>query len=157
MKKGSVRMTKMQKKKVYLAGSIAGGREFSDNIKNISSVIESLGLRVVTKATTVNTSKKYTSSFTLAGRRRIVKRDKRWLSGSDFVVVEVSQYSHGVGYEHYHAENNNKPILLLRHDSLKDQRYSAFIDGTGYKKLMFTFYNETTIKDILIKFFKKYN
>ena len=128
-----LKKTHNKKLRVYLAGSIAGGREFSDHIKKISSVIESLGLRVVTKATTVNTSKKYTSSFTLAGRRRIVKRDKRSLSGSDYVVVEVSQYSHGVGYEHYHAESSNKPILLLRHDSLKDQRYSAFVDGTGIK------------------------
>lgn len=142
--------------RVYLAGSIAGGRDFAENIKMISDSIESLGHKVVTKATTVNTSKKFTNASTLSTRRNIVKRDKRWLRGSDFVVQEVSQYSHGVGYEHAYAESQNKPILMLRHKSLEGQRYSAFLDGTDFKNFQFSFYDETNLKSILEKFFKKY-
>lgn len=143
--------------KVYLAGSIAAGRDFVDSIKLISNIIENLGLKVVTKSTTVNTSKKFTNSSTLKSRRAIVVRDKKWIRNSDFVIQEVSQYSHGVGYEHAYAESQNKPILLLRHKILEGQKYSAFLDGTDYKKFMFSFYNDDNIKLILEKFFKKYD
>jgi len=115
-----------------------------------------MGHRVMTKATTVNTAKKYTNSSTLKSRRGIVKRDKRWIAESYYVVQEVSQYSHGVGYEQAWAESQNKPILLLRHKSLEGQKYSAFLDGTDYKKFMFSFYGEDDINEILKKFLKKY-
>lgn len=151
----------MAKKKVYLAGSIAAGRDFEDNIKLISNTIEELGFRVTTKGTTVNTTKRFTNSSTLSSRRAIVKRDKKWLRESDFVIQEVSQYSHGVGYEHAYAESQDKPILMLRHKSLEGHRYSAFLDGTDYKKLMFSFYSEDIndknyVKVVLEKFLKKY-
>ena len=145
------------KLKVYLAGSIAAGRDFVDGIRIISDTVEQLGLKVVTKSTTVNTSKKFTNSSTLKSRRAIVVRDKKWIRNSDFVIQEVSQYSHGVGYEHAYAESQNKPILLLRHKSLENQKYSAFLDGTDYKMFMFSFYNEDNIKLTLEKFFKKYD
>lgn len=149
-------MQKKTKHKVYLAGSIAAGRDFVDGIKLISDTIERLGYKVVTKSTTVNTSKKFTNSQTLKGRRGIVSRDKKWIRNSDFVIQEVSQYSHGVGYEHAYAESQNKPVLLLRHKSLEGQKFSAFIDGTDYKKFMFSFYDEANIKIVLEKFFNKY-
>lgn len=144
------------KQKVYLCGSIAAGRDFVDGIKLLSDTTEKLGYKVMTKATTVNTAKKYTNSSTLKTRRGIVKRDKRWIRESDFVVQEVSQYSHGVGYEHAYAESQNKPVLLLRHKSLEGQKYSAFLDGTDYKRFMFSFYDEENIESILKKFFNKY-
>lgn len=144
------------KLKVYLAGSIAGGRDFVDGIKLISDTVEKLGLRVVTKSTTVNTSKKYTNSSTLKSRRVIVVRDKRWIRESDYVIQEVSQYSHGVGYEHAYAESQNKPVLLLRHISLEKEKYSAFLDGTDYKRFMFAFYDKNNLKNILEKFLNKY-
>ncbi len=149
-------MQNKTKLKCYLCGSIAGGRDFVSGINAIARAVEKNGHRVMTKATTVNTAKKYTNSSTLKTRRGIVKRDKRWIRESDYVVSEVSQYSHGVGYEHAYAESQDKPILMLRHKSLEGQRYSAFLDGTDHKKFMFSFYDENTIESILIKFFKKY-
>lgn len=144
------------KQKIYLAGSIAAGRDFVDGIRVISDTVEQLGLKVVTKSTTVNTLKKFTNSSTLKSRRAIVVRDKRWIRNSDFVIQEVSQYSHGVGYEYAYAESQDKPILLLRHKSLEGQKYSAFLDGTDYKNFMFSFYDEDNLKSVLEKFFKKY-
>jgi hypothetical protein len=149
-------MKKKNKLKCYLCGSIAAGRDFVGGIKTISDTVEKIGARVMTKATTVNTAKKYTNSSTLKTRRGIVKRDKRWIRESDFIVSEVSQYSHGVGYEHAYAESQNKPILMLRHKSLEGQKYSAFLDGTDYKKFMFSFYDNENIYDILKKFINKY-
>ncbi len=146
----------MTKTKVFLSGSVAAGRDFADNINMISNTLEELNCRIVTKGSVVNTTKRFTNSTTLSGRKNIMKRDKRWLRNSDLVVQEVSQYSHGVGYEHAYAESQNKPILMLRHKSLDGQRYSAFLDGTDYKKFMFSFYDEDDVKLVLIKFFKKY-
>ncbi len=143
------------KPKVYLCGSIAAGRDFVDGINLISDTIEKIGYKVMTKSTTVNTSKKYTNSSTLNARRGIVRRDKRWIRESDFVIQEVSQYSHGVGYEHAYAESQNKPVLLLRHKTLEGQKYSAFLDGTDYKNFMFFFYDKENIRLIIEKFFKK--
>lgn len=149
-------MQKKNKLKVYLAGSIATGRDFVNGIKIISDTVEKLGMRVVTKGTTVNTTKKFTNSFTLKSRRGIVKRDKNWIRNSDLVIQEVSQYSHGVGYEHAYAESQNKPILLLRHKTLEGQKISAFLDGTDYKKFMFAYYDESDIEMTLRKFINKY-
>lgn len=142
--------------KVYLGGSIAGGRDFEDGIKLISDTLEDLGCSVVTKMNVVENERKLTTPKTLKDRQHIMSRDKEWLRGSNLFIAEVSQYSHGVGYEHSYAESINKPVLLLRHSSLKDKPYSAFIDGTDYSNFEFSFYDENNIRLILKKFIKKY-
>lgn len=146
----------MKKIKVYLAGSIAAGRDFENGIKLISNELEKLDFKILTKKNVVEGEKKLISSKTLQNRKYIMKRDKMWLRSADLFIAEVSQYSHGVGYEHAYAELQSKPILLLRHAKLKKQKYSAFLDGTNYRKFSFYFYNEKNIKDILIKFVNKY-
>jgi hypothetical protein len=80
-------------------------------------------------------------------------RDKRWIRECDTFIAEVSQYSHGVGYEHAYAESLDKPVLLLRHSSLKGKKYSAFLDGSDHSKFMFSFYDEENIKKVLQNFF----
>ncbi len=146
----------MKKLKVYLAGSIAAGRDFENGIRLISDELEKLNFKILTKKNVVEGEKRLVTPKTFQNRKYIMKRDKAWLRSTDLFIAEVSQYSHGVGYEHSYAELQNKPILLLRHSSLKGQRYSAFLDGTDYKKFMFSFYDEKDIKNILNKFLKKY-
>jgi thymidylate kinase len=92
---------------------------------------------------------------TLNDRRIILKRDKKWIRECDAFIAEVSTYSHGVGYEHAYAESLGKPILFLRSKKLKGQKYSAFLDGTDYKKFMFSFYDEKNANRILKKFFNE--
>ena len=142
--------------KIYLAGSMAGGRKFENNLKLISNILEKLNCEVLTKRNVVENERKLTTPRTLKDRKNIMTRDKRWIRNSDLFIAEVSQYSHGVGFEHCYAELNNRPILLLRHSSLKEKSYSAFIDGTNYKKFQFKFYNENTIEKILKTFIEKY-
>lgn len=144
------------KKKVYLCGSIAGGRDFESNLVLICDELEDLNCRVLTKGNVVKNQKRLNNDSTLSSRRKIMKRDKKWVRESDLVVQEISQYSHGVGYEHAYAESQNKPILILRHNNFKGQRYSAFLDGTDYKKFMFSFYDENNINSVLKKFINKY-
>lgn len=142
--------------KIYLAGSIAAGREFEDSIKTISDSLEQMGHSIVTKENVVKNNDKTKSKKLLSVRKYIVKRDLNWLKNSDLFIAEVSTYSHGVGYEHRCAEEFNKPILLLRHSSLSKENYSAFIDGHSYDKLSFSFYDSSNIRKILEKFVKKY-
>lgn len=135
---------------------MAAGRDFESGIKQIAKILEDLNCKIVTRKTVVRNNEKSVSPTNLKNRKYIMKRDKRWLRSSELMVAEVSQYSHGVGYEHAYAESQNKPVLLLRHKSLESQKYSAFLDGTDYKKFMFSFYDENNIKSILEKFTKKY-
>ena len=141
--------------KIYLAGSIAGGREFAKQIALISQCLEGMGHDVLTKNNVVQTKDLNKYHDNLKNRKLIFNRDKKWILNCDAVVMEVSVYSHGVGYEHAIAEIAGKPVLILRHDSLKKNRYSAFLDGTGYAKLTFSFYNEKNVREILNKFFEK--
>lgn len=142
--------------KVYLAGSIAGGRKFEKNLNLIASSIEILGHTVVTWKNVVQMHPIYTDAKSLADRKRIMMRDKKWIKGSDIFIAEVSTYSHGVGYEHAYAESLGKPVLLLRHNNLKKKDYSAFLDGSTYKRFQFKFYYEKNIGLILKNFFKEY-
>jgi len=142
--------------KIYLAGSIAGGREFEKSIKLISDILEKMGHVIVTKDNVVNNNDKTKSKKLLSVRKYIVERDLNWLKNSDLFIAEVSTYSHGVGYEHRCAEELKKPILLLRHSSLIKETYSAFLDGHSYDKLSFSFYDSNNIKKILERFIKKY-
>jgi nucleoside 2-deoxyribosyltransferase len=146
------------KMKIYLAGAIAGGREFERGIRVIANILEELGHDVMTKRNVVENEIKNATHRTLNDRKKIMKRDKGWIKKCDAFIAEVSTYSHGVGYEHSYAESLGKPVLLLRHKSLKGKKYSAFLDGTGYKKFMFSFYDEKNIQNVLKKFitaFKK--
>ncbi|MFC1600485.1 nucleoside 2-deoxyribosyltransferase [Patescibacteria group bacterium] len=131
--------------KIYLAGSIAGGREFEKGIKIISEILESMGHVVMTKDNVVANEMKTNPTRTLRDRKWMMKRDKGWIRDCDAFVAEVSTYSHGVGYEHAYAESLGKPILLLRHKTLKGNKYSAFLDGTSHKKFMFSFYDERNL------------
>lgn len=142
--------------KIYLAGSIAGGRKFEKNLQLISDELEKAGHKIMTKENVVNNELVTRKPRTLKDRKYIMKRDKSWIRKCDAFIAEVSTYSHGVGYEHAYAETQKKPLLLLRHKSLQGEKYSAFLDGTDYRKFTFKFYDEKNIGRILKEFFKKY-
>jgi len=142
--------------KIYLAGSIAAGRDFENSVKEISGILEEMGHTIITKDNVVNNNDKTKSKKLLSVRKYIVKRDLNWLKNSDLFIAEVSIYSHGIGYEHRCAENYKKPILMLRHSSLSKETYSAFLDGQSYDKFNFSFYDSGNIKKVLERFIKKY-
>ena len=142
--------------KIYLAGSIAAGRDFEEVLKLVARVLEEIGHVVMTKKNVIGNELKSNPPRTLNDRRRIMKRDKKWIRECDAFIAEVSTYSHGVGYEHAYAESLEKPILLLRHKSLMQNKYSAFLDGSDYKKFMFAFYDENNINKIINKFLSNF-
>jgi len=142
--------------KIYLAGSMSASREFENGIRLISDNLEEMGHIIVTKSNVVQNNDKVKNKKLLSSRKYIVKRDQEWLKDSDLFIAEVSIYSHGVGYEHRYAEDCGKPILMLRHSSLKKDIYSAFLDGQNYDKMNFSFYDSGNIRKILERFIKKY-
>ncbi len=135
---------------------MAAGREFAGSLKLTSKTLEDMGHHILTKENVIKMSPKYTKTSSLRGRKAIMKRDKAWIGKCDAFIAEVSTYSHGAGYEHCYAESQKKPILLLRYKSLECKSYSAFLDGTDYKKFMLSFYDEKNIRNVLKKFFDKY-
>ncbi|MDO8452423.1 MAG: deoxyribonucleoside 5'-monophosphate N-glycosidase, partial [bacterium] len=85
----------MRKLKIYLGGSIYGGRDFEDGLKLIARVAKELGHDVLTDDFVVNvdlTEKEGTYTG-------VVERDVTKLNLADVFIAEVSQASHGVGYE----------------------------------------------------------
>ena len=139
--------------KIYLAGSVGGGRDFENSLQIISDILDKLNHQVLTKDYVVKRNPKDAQAVTESDRREIVVRDMQAIKDCDVVVMEVSQNSHGVGYEHRFAEELQKPILLLRHESLNGSMYSAFLDGQDYGKQKFYFYDENNIEEIVNTYF----
>lgn len=135
---------------------MAGGRKFEKNLKLISDALVKLNCNVLTINNVVNNELEKRLPRTLKIRKDIMKKDKKRIRNADLFIAEVSQYSHGVGFETCYAETNKKPVLLLRDKSLKDEIYSAFLDGSDYKKFQFSFYDSINIEKILKLFIKKY-
>lgn len=144
------------KTKIYLAGSMAGGRKFEKNLELICNALEKLNCKVLTKDNVVRNELERKQPRTLRIRKEIMTRDKKWIRNSDLFIAEVSQYSHGVGFETCYAEVNKKPVLLLRDLILKSKTYSAFLDGSNYRKFQFSFYNSANIEKILKSFLNEY-
>lgn len=141
--------------RIYLAGSISGGREFEEGVKLIARILKDLGHEILSEGFVVSLSEEDRGSK--RDEFAIVKRDLALIRSCDAFVAEVSSGSHGVGYEHRVSEEEQKPLLLLRHGSLKKEAIkSAFLEGTGYPKLMFAYYDKENIRGILEGFFNEF-
>ena len=144
--------------KIYLAGSIAGGREFEANIKLIANVIKSLGHEIISPF--VVDIKLNEDRFPGLEGKELAKAHfdedlDLVLNQADAFVAEVSQPSHGVGVE-IGAITTKKmlgksdiPVLLLTDDYLKNKKISSLVYGNPYA--VFEFFNKDSIKNILIK------
>jgi len=142
--------------KFYLGGSIAEGQIFSEGVLAICNILEEEGHEVLSKDFVVHPSLEDKKASTKKDREKIVSRDVKYIKESDAVIFESSQASRGEGYEHRVSEEEGKPILNLIHKSQEGKRYSAFIDGTGYEKLRFAFYDKDTLRPILKEFIQEF-
>jgi len=142
--------------KFYVGASIAEGQIFSEGVLAICNVLEEEGHEVLSKNFVVHPSLEDKKASTKKDRETIVTRDIKLLKECNAVILEVSQASHGEGYEHKTTEDFDKPLLLLRHKFLEGKRYSAFIDGTGYEKLRFAFYDKDALRPILKEFIQEF-
>ncbi len=113
--------------KIYLAGSIRGGRDDKELYNSIITMLKNFG--------TVLTEHIGDQNLLATGENlsdtEIFERDMNWIKESDIVVAEVTTPSLGVGYELGQAEAMKKPVLCIyRH--IDGKRISAMISGNSH-------------------------
>lgn len=143
--------------KFYLAASVSGGRnpEHEERLRLIARVFEELGHEITSKGFVVELSPEDSAP----GRDEfgIVTRDLNKIREADGFMAEVTLPSYGAGYEQRVAEEEGKPILVLRYWSLENTRMSVFVRGTGYPRLLFSHYeNEEDLREIAREFIEMY-
>lgn len=138
-------------RKIYFAGSIRAGRDDADLYARLIEQLKKYGT-VLTEHVGSTTIEKEEKNLDEKG---IHDRDMIWLNESDCLVAEVTQPSHGVGYEIGRAVDLKKNILcLFRPDSGKS--LSAMIQGAenGYN-FRVKHYKESDAPSIFKEFFQE--
>src|SRR5680860_1223306 len=118
--------------KIYLAGSIRGGREDAALYQQIIDYLKTFG-----EVLTEHIGDPLLTSLGDDGRtdKYIHDRDLAWLQSSNVLVAEVTTVSMGVGYEIGRAVESGKKVLcLFRPDAGKN--LSAMIAGCDAIKLV---------------------
>lgn len=110
--------------KVYLSGSIRGGRQFQKVYEIILNFLRSENHEVLTYHVA---DKNILEIETNQSDRDIFLQDTSWLEECDCVIAEVSVPSLGVGYEISYVLDREKPVLAL-YDQ-KKAPISAMITG----------------------------
>lgn len=111
--------------KIYFAGSVRGGR---NDIKFYEKLIKYLKTKGIVLTEHIADCGISSSGEVALGDRDIYARDLKWLSTSDFVIAEVTNPSHGVGFEIAKAVELNKNVLCL-YRMKSDNTLSAMISG----------------------------
>ncbi|XP_046569795.1 putative 2'-deoxynucleoside 5'-phosphate N-hydrolase 1 [Haliotis rubra] len=136
-------------KKIYFCGSISGGRQDVDLYARIITQLKAYG-----PVLTEHVGKK--DVFTLEEKnsaKEIHDRDVAWLEECDVVVAEVTQPSHGVGYEVGRAVALKKPVLLLYRPDV-GKRVSCMMKGAeDDRNVIYKEYVEAQVPEILKEFF----
>lgn len=142
--------------KVYLAGSMSGGREFADNIKLIAKELQAMGHEVISPFVVdmkVNENRYPDLEGRELAKAHFEEDLDLVLNQADAVVAEVSQPSHGVGIEigaitaKKMLQGVDTKVLLLRDESLRGEKESKLVTGNTYA--VFQYYNQENIKRIL--------
>lgn len=118
------------KKKVYLAGSIRGGREDAAVYKRMIDYINKTDIVLTEYIGLGNLSVK---TRTKEDDEHIYERDTEWIRASDVLIAECTSPSHGVGYELAYAEARNIPVHIF-YDKSK-ANVSAMLNGNTRFKL----------------------
>lgn len=108
--------------KIYFSGSIRGGREdaelYNQLIREIKNYGEVLTEHVGATELTYQMSDKM-----------IHEQDMLWLNEADVLIGEVTNPSHGVGYEIGRAVAMNKKVICL-YRTRNNKSVSAMINGS---------------------------
>lgn len=110
---------------IYFCGSIAGGREDVAYYKRIVKVLGDYG--TVLSEHIANEDLGRTGEDLKPSK--IYERDYSWLEDCDWAVAEVSNASHGVGYEIGQLESMDKPVICLYDE---DKYVSPMLRGNDY-------------------------
>lgn len=128
--------------KIYLSGSIRGGRELQPIYKMIyKKLIENDHIVLAHHVASENVIEIEES----LSNQDIYTQDVQWLRECDGVIAEVSLPSLGVGYEIAYALNLEKPVLALYDEKRKP--ISAMITGNTSHYITIRSYKQ--IEDLL--------
>lgn len=108
--------------KIYFSGSIRGGRQDAELYSQL--------IREIKKYGEVLTEHIGATEFTHElSDNEIHEQDMLWLNEADIVIGEVTNPSHGVGYEIGRAVAMNKKVICL-YRSRNNKSISAMIKGS---------------------------
>lgn len=147
--------------KIYLAGSIAGGRDYEEGLFAVYNTLIELGHEVLTPFV-VDQEINNARFPDLSGDERataIFDEDLHLLDIAEAAIAEVSQPSSGTGTElgvlvgYARFLGIHKPTLALKHEDLKDKRFSFLVQGNPHLELQH--YSLDTVKDIVCEFMER--
>jgi hypothetical protein len=137
---------------IYLAGSISAGRESEKHLRLIGNAIEAAGFEVISKPVLDPGNDLDRLIHDRERARAIFRRDIQWIAESVAMIAEVSIPSFGVGYEICEALHCAKPVLCLRHESLRDRLLSALVFGNTSPHLRVRYYDEQNVGEMVREF-----
>ncbi len=137
--------------KIFLSGSIRGGRQLLPVYRLIYETLEGSGAEVVSWHVVDPELEKVESAMT---EEEIYARDLGLLSKSDAVIAEVTVPSLGVGYEICRALVGKIPVLCLHRP---DAAVSAMLLGNPNPGIKVKAYSDDEeLKEILMEFMSSF-
>lgn len=137
----------LQNPKIFLSGSIRGGRQLLETYRLMCDVLGEAGTEVLSWHVADPELEEMESKMT---EQEIYARDLGLLERSDALIAEVTVPSTGVGYEICRALIRRIPVLCLHRP---EAAVSAMVLGNPGPLLEVRIYsNEATLKKIIIEF-----
>ncbi len=137
------------KKKIFLSGSIRGGRQLLEVYRFMYGTLEEAGADVLSWHVADPGLEEKESKMT---EQEIYDRDMGLLAKSDALIAEVTVPSTGVGYEICRALDRKIPVLCLHRP---EAAVSAMVLGNPDPSLeVRTYSNEDELKEILVEFIR---
>jgi len=135
--------------KVFMSGSMRGGRRLLDTYKFILEVLLSSGAEVLSQHVARDTIFEEEQGMSEA---EIFMRDMGGVERCDCLVAEVTVPSIGVGYEICHAVGLKKPVLCVYEEGAKA---SAMV--LGNKGVVANSYkSDNVLRDIIVGFIDEF-
>lgn len=135
--------------KIFLSGSIRGGRQLLETYRLMYDILEEAGADVLSRHVADPELEKVESGMT---EEEIYVRDMGLLVKSDALIAEVTVPSTGVGYEICRALVQGIPVLCLHRP---DAVVSAMVLGNSDPLLEARHYtNEAVLRKIIIEFIR---
>jgi len=143
------KVTEKQNPKIFLSGSIRGGRQLLDTYRFMYDALEEAGAEVLSWHVADPDLEENESKMT---EQEIYDRDMGLLAKSDALIAEVTVPSTGVGYEICRALDRKIPVLCLH---IPDAVVSAMVLGNPDPSLeVRTYSNKAALNEIIVKFIR---
>jgi nucleoside 2-deoxyribosyltransferase len=142
-----MRISEYRRPKIFLSGSIRGGRQLLDTYRLMYDTLEEAGAEVLSWHVADPELEKVEIGMT---EEEIYSRDMGLLAKSDALVAEVTVPSTGVGYEICRALVRGIPVLCLH---IPDAAVSAMVLGNPDPLIEVQAYpDEASLKQIITEF-----